>query len=84
MNQINNPEHLDKDGPTIIAKKIADFKELRPIIIVDYYAKAILNLTVETDEGFSEFTNQLQEIIASSNATFLVILHSGRAEVARQ
>ena len=76
----NNPLYLDEDGLPILADKVAEFKGQRPIVIVDSYAKSVPKGTSEKDEGFAEPLYELQEVLAPSDATTIVIHHSGRAE----
>ena len=76
----NNPLHLDEDGLPILADKVAEFKGQRPIVIVDSYAKSVPKGTSEKDEGFAEPLYELQVVVSPSDATTLVIHHSGRAD----
>ena len=76
----NNPIHLDEDGLPILAEKVAEFKGQRPIVLCDSYAKIVPKGTSEKDEGFAEPLYELQEVLAPSDATTIVIHHSGRAE----
>ena len=76
----NNPLHLDEDGLPILADKVAEFKGQRPIVIDDSYAKSVPKGTSEKDEGFAEPLYELQEVVAPSDATPIVIHHSGRAD----
>ena len=76
----NNPLYLDEDGLPILADKVAEFKGQRPIVIDDSYAKSVPKGTSEKDEGFAEPLYELQEVLAPSDATTIVIHHSGRAE----
>ena len=76
----NNPLHLDEDGLPILAEKVAEFKGQRPIVLCDSYAKIVPKGTSEKDEGFAEPLYELQEVVAPSDATTLVIHHSGRAD----
>ena len=76
----NNPLYLDEDGLPILADKVAEFKGQRPIVIVDSYAKSVPKGTSEKDEGFAEPLYELQEVLAPSDATTIVIHHSGRAD----
>ena len=76
----NNPLHLDEDGLPILADKVAKFKGQNPIVIVDSYAKSVPKGTSEKDEGFAEPLYELQEVVAPSDATPIVIHHSGRAD----
>ena len=69
-----------KRGLPILADKVAEFKGQRPIVIDDSYAKSVPKGTSEKDEGFAEPLYELQEVIAPSDATTIVIHHSGRAE----
>ena len=57
-----------------------EFKGQRPIFNVDSYAKSVPKGTSEKDEGFAEPLYELQEVLAPSDATTIVIHHSGRAE----
>ena len=76
----NNPLHLDEDGLPIIADKVAEFKGQKPIVLCDSYAKIVPKGTSEKDEGFAEPLYELQEVVAPSDATPIVIHHSGRAD----
>ena len=76
----NNPLHLDEEGLPILADKVGEFKGQYPIVIVDSYAKSVPKGTSEKDEGFAEPLYEFQEVIALSNATGLVIHHSGSAD----
>ena len=76
----NNPLHLDEDGLPIIADKVAEFKGQKPIVLCDSYAKTVPKGTSEKDEGFAEPLYELQEVVAPSDATPIVIHHSGRAD----
>ena len=76
----NNPFHLDEEGLPILAYKVAEFKGQKTIFIFESYAKSVPKGTSEKDEGFAEPLYELQEVIAPSDATTIVIHHSGRAE----
>ncbi len=50
------------------------------LVIVDSYAKSVPKGTSEKDEGFAEPLYESQEFLAPSDATTIVMHHSGRAE----
>ena len=76
----NNLLYLDEDGLPILAEKVAEFKGQKPIVLCDSYAKIVPKGASEKDEGFSEPLYESQEVVAPSDATTIVIHHSGSTD----
>ena len=74
------PLHLDEEGIVTIAEICQSNTEM--LVVVDSYAKCTASLGIpEADSLYAAPLMDLQEAIAPSNATLIVIHHSNRAAV---